>query len=226
MVGTLGTWFRAHGSHPEAVFVGDSLTAGEHASSRCRSYPALVGRELGADAGREVACRVTAVPGARVRDLAVLALPLASRVVVVEAGTNDWLGYRAPGPWSATAPDDFADAYRRLLDRVDDGRAVALLCLGIWAPTDGRETDGLRGTEYDAIIRAACELRGGCFVSLAPVYDDRRCRGPAGRATPFGVSDAVHPNDRGHAAIAELLMDALRGTRLSAAPAGITLATA
>ncbi len=203
-------WLNGREQHPDIAIVGDSLTVGEHASSPFRSYPRLVHAALSADANRRLSFRVTAVSGARVVDLAGRELPIARRVAIVEAGTNDWLGQRPAGPCPPTELDAFAAGYCQLLDRVDDGRAAALVCLGIWGPKGQRGRIGGRLAEYEAAISAACEVRGGVMVTLSPVYEEAAARGPAERRTPFGVSDEMHPNDQGHARIAELVIDAVR----------------
>lgn len=203
-------WLTGRARHPDIAIVGDSLTVGEHASSHSRSYPRLVHAALSADATRRLSCRVTAVSGARVVDLAGRELPIARRVAIVEAGTNDWLGQRPAGPGPPTELDEFAAGYCQLLDRVDDGRAAALVCLGIWGPARQRSRIGGRLAEYEAAISAACEVRGAVMVALSPVYEEAASRGPAGRRTRFGVSDETHPNDLGHARIAELVIDAVR----------------
>jgi lysophospholipase L1-like esterase len=203
-------WLRRRQRHPDIVVIGDSITAGYYASTRRRGYADVALDALALDAGDGLASRVTAVSGARVSDFLGRELPVASRVVVVEAGTNDWLGYQPDGPWRATSLDRFADGYRNLLDQVDDGRATAVVCLGIWGPPRGRSPVGARLEDYDAVISAACEAHGASFVQLSPVYDDPSSRGPARRPTPFGPSDKTHPNDRGHVRVAELVVATVR----------------
>ena len=97
--------------------------------------------------------------------------------------------------------------------RLTEAGAVPV-CLGIWGPADGgAEADGRAegGAElaaYDAAIAGACHSRGGAFVALSPVYETPGSRGPAGRRTPWGISDATHPNDLGHRMIADLVLAA------------------
>ncbi len=90
------------------------------------------------------------------------------------------------------------------------GPGAAGVCLGIWGPPEGRSDAGGVLAEYEAAIAAACRQRGGAFVPLAAVHADPAARGPAGRRTPFGLSDAAHPNDLGHRRIALLVLAAAR----------------
>jgi lysophospholipase L1-like esterase len=185
--------------------VGDSLTVGEHASQADRTYAARLARSL---PGSPLTVSVHAISGGRLDDLLRLPLAPGRRLVVVELGTNDWLGYLPRGPSRPTPPDRFAEAYGRLLDRVV-GPAAALVCLGVWAPARGRGEAGGVAADYDAVIADACLRRGGSFVSLSAVYEDATARGPAGRRTPFGMADTMHPNDTGHRRIAELVLEAV-----------------
>jgi lysophospholipase L1-like esterase len=150
---------------------------------------------------------VVGVPGARVADLADLRLAAAHRLLIVELGTNDWLGYVMEGPWSSTPLEQFSPRYERLLDRLL-APGAALVCLGIWGPRGGRSETGSVVDDYDAAIARECCLRGGRFFSLADLHDDDSLRGPAGRRTPFGISDEVHPNDRGHRRLAGIVLEA------------------
>ena len=132
---------------------------------------------------------------------------------VVELGSNDWLGYVPLGRWRPTPLERFSADYARLLDRLTEAGAVPV-CLGIWGPADGgAEVDGRAegGAElaaYDDAISDACQRRGGAFIALSPVYETPGSRGPAGRRTPWGISDTTHPNDLGHQMIADLVLAA------------------
>jgi lysophospholipase L1-like esterase len=201
------TRLRPRHRHPDVVIIGDSLTAGAHASDRRRAYPALTldALRLGAEGSRT--SRVIGLSGGRVADLAERRLAPARRLVVVEAGTNDWLGYVRSGGWSPTPLEQFGHSYGRLLDRML-GPEVVLICLGIWGPRAGQSEAGGAVEDYDAVIADECHRRGGRFLALAGIHDDASCRGPAGRSTPFGTSDEMHPNDHGHRRLAELVLAA------------------
>jgi lysophospholipase L1-like esterase len=203
----VSTWFPPRQRHPDVVVIGDSLTAGAHASDRRRAYPALTldALKLGAPGYRT--SRVVGLSGGRVADLMERRLAPAHRLVVVEVGTNDWLGYVREGEWSPTPLEQFGHGYGRLLDR-PLGPGAMLVCLGIWGPKAGQSEAGGVVDDYDAVIADECHRRGGTFVALADVHDDASCRGPAGRSTPFGTSDEMHPNDHGHRRLAELVLAA------------------
>jgi acyl-CoA thioesterase-1 len=133
-------------------------------------------------------------------------------VAIVEVGTNDWLGYGRRGASAPTPAMAFAQRYVELLSRVVPVTSAArLVCLGVWGAGDGSNRLALAPADYDEIIEAACAARGGRYVSLSSLYRDATCRGPAGVATPFGVSDDVHPNDRGHREIAAVVSAAVDG---------------
>jgi lysophospholipase L1-like esterase len=203
----------------DVLVVGDSLSVGEHASGRDRGCGARLLRALAGDPSGPSGCGIQAISGARVRDLLERRAPPARRLVVVELGTNDWLGYVPLGRWRQTPLVRFAADYARLLDRLTHAGALPV-CLGVWGPADrglepggraegdGRAEEGTGLAAYDAAIAAACHRRGGAFVALSPVYDTPGSRGPAGQRTPWGVSDATHPNDEGHRMIADLVLAA------------------
>jgi len=192
----------------DIVIVGDSLTAGEHASDRRRTYPALVIEALARAAGRAPSVRVVGLPGGRVADLLAQRPPPGRSMVVVECGTNDWIGYRPDAPWAATPIADFRDTYARLLELLVGAGEPLLICLGVWGGAAGRSEVGASLDDFDNVIASECAARGGRFAPLTAVHDDQTARGPAGRRTPFGVADDLHPNDRGHRHIAELVLDA------------------
>ena len=204
----------------EVLVVGDSLCVGEHASERDRGCGARVLRALGgdpsgppSDASGPRSSGIQAISGARLRDFLERRLPPARRLVVVELGSNDWLGYVPLGRWRPTPLERFSADYARLLDRLTEAGALPV-CLGIWGPADGgaeadgRAEGGVELAAYDGAISAACHRRGGAFVALSPVYETPGSRGPAGRRTPWGVSDTTHPNDLGHQMIADLVLAA------------------
>jgi lysophospholipase L1-like esterase len=194
----------------DIVIVGDSLSAGEFASDRPLTCSALILQGLSRAAEQAPSCRVVAVPGARVVDLLRRRPPAAHRVAVIEAGTNDWLGYRPVPPWRETPIAELRDAYARLLRHMTRDARPSLVCLGIWSPPESGDAGARRRREaYDDAIALECARFGGRFVGLTPIADDPSARGPEGRRTPFGVADAVHANDRGHALIATAVLAAL-----------------
>ncbi len=188
--------------------MGDSLTAGEHATDLDQTFVARI----------RVTCfspfmrvRVIGRPGARVSDLARRRISPARSIAIVEAGTNDWLGYVGTRPRRQTPLEEFRDGYRQVLHKMlSPHGSTRAICLGIWAPY---EPPGgiVSSLDYDEVIAAECLCADGVFVSLAEVFTDSACHGPAGRPTAFGVSDAAHPNDLGHARIASEVCAAILG---------------
>jgi hypothetical protein len=62
---------------------------------------------------------------------------------------------------------------------------------------------------YDGIIQRLASSYGAIYVSLESLSDTPGLSGPAGLPTFLGFSDAFHPNDAGHAAIATSVEDAI-----------------
>ncbi len=182
------------------VFVGDSLAAGRFADSQDGAFPQQVA------AAMRARLEVFAVPGATTAQLAAQAAPPSGDVVVVEAGTNDFL-YQTPRR-------RFADDYRALVAKVAAASPGArLVCLTMWIPKDaaGPPPAKIPASFYDATIRRACAA--GAVADIAPLFNARpRTRGPAGRPTFLGPGDAFHPNSAGHAAIARLIESRLRSS--------------
>jgi acyl-CoA thioesterase-1 len=193
----------------DIVFVGDSLTVGHGASSADAGFAARVVRST-LTPGERARAAIVGFPGSCVDDLLSVRLPRPRSLAIVELGTNDWLGYSRRGASAPTPAAAFRQRYFELLSRVVPVTSTArLVCLGVWGAGDGRNGLALARADYDEIIEAACAARGGCYVSLSSLYQDPSCRGPAGVATPFGVSDDVHPNDRGHQRIAAIVSKTL-----------------
>jgi acyl-CoA thioesterase-1 len=178
------------------VVVGDSLAAGRFADSQAEAFPQRVAAALRAR------LEVLGVVGATTAQLAAQALPGGGDVVVVEAGTNDFL--------DQTPRRRFADDYRALLAKVAAGSPGAkLVCLSIWIPKDAPAK--IRASFYNATIRRACAA--GAVADVSPLFDAQPpTRGPAGRPTFLGPGDAFHPNSTGHAAIARLIESRLRSS--------------
>ena len=130
-------------------------------------------------------------------------------LAVLEAGTNDWLGYTGTRACRQTPLAEFRDGYRQMLHKaLSPGGPARPICLGVWGPY---EPPGgmLSRLDYEEVIAAECLFADGVFISLGAVFNDPACRGPAGRPTVFGVSDPGHPNDLGHARIADKVSAAI-----------------
>jgi lysophospholipase L1-like esterase len=202
------------------VIVGDSLSVGEFASARHLTCTALVLEWAVTALGGSPSSQVVALSGGRAADLLRRRPPAARRLAIVQVGTNDWLGYRRSGPWEPTPLGEFRTTYARLLGRVAGLAGPVLLCLGVWAPP-GADADAAlsRSDLYDEAIRGVCAAAGGCFISLADIANDPVTHGPSGRRTPFGISDAGHPNDCGHDHLAAATIRAASALSHAARPA-------
>jgi lysophospholipase L1-like esterase len=181
-------------ARPPLVVVGDSLAAGRFADTQAEAFPQLLARAT------RSRLEVLGVTGATTAQLAAQPAPGGGKVVVLEAGTNDFL--------FQTPRRRFAEDYRALLDKVTAASPGAkLVCLTTWVPKDAADQPQAKipPSSYDAAIRSACSA--GAVANLSPLLD---ARGPAGRPTFLGPGDDFHPNSSGHAAIARLIESKLR----------------
>lgn len=179
------------------LFVGASLTEGWYASTKDRTYTALVASGLGG--GRRVQVRTLARPGATVEDVAQWDLDVPSDYVVLQVATNDFVRDVPVNVYEAT--------YSELLDRLRVASPKAdLVCLGAWLDPSSLNRLGVAAVDYDVATRTACGEAGGRYVDLSATYLDARNHGPLGRQTYHGPGDTYHPNDRGHEEIAALVL--------------------
>jgi len=191
------------------LFIGASLTEGWYASTKDRTYPALVASTLAL--GRRVQVLTLAHPGATAEDVAEWDLELPSDYVVLQVATNDFVKNVPVDVYDAS----YADVLHRL--RAASPRAD-LVCLGAWLDPSEVNRLGATAVDYDVATRTACNEVGGTYVDLSGTYMDFRNHGPAGRQTYHGPGDLYHPNDRGHAEIAALILatdDASAADRLA-----------
>src|SRR4051812_21506886 len=181
----------AREDHPSArlVVVGDSLASGRFADTQDEAFPQRVAAAIHARLD------LLAAPGVTSAELGARAVPGGGKVVVVEAGTNDFL--------FQTPRRRFADDYRALLAKVRAASPGAkLVCLTTWVPPD-LPPGKIPASFYDATIRRECAT--GAVAELSPISARPGMRGPEGRPTSVGPGDAFHPNSAGHAAIARLI---------------------
>jgi len=177
------------------VVVGDSLAFGRFAGTQAEAFPQRVAAAL------QARPEVLAAPGVTTAQIAAQDVPGGADVVVVEAGTNDFL-YQTPRR-------RFAADYRALLAKVTAASPNARrVCLTTWVPPDVPPAK-IPASFYDATIRRACT--GGAVADLSGISAQPGMRGPEGRSTAFGPGDAFHPNSAGHAAIARLIEARERG---------------
>jgi acyl-CoA thioesterase-1 len=185
-------------SSSRVMFIGDSLLFGLFASEKADTWSSLVESRLQTEtSGAELlpAPRKNLPPGTRTStssfDLS--RIPGDLGLAVVELGTNDVS--------ENVDLDVFATQYSAILDRIRETSPDSyLVCLSTWRPVPS----------YNTIISAACTSRvRASYVDIGRFYNEPSTRGPAGQSTPFGVSDDFHPNDTGHRAIADSIIEAL-----------------
>lgn len=174
------------------LFVGDSLTYGAFASDEAHSYRHLVEASLAAHSKIET----TFVGGSGKTSVDVIAAVGAQPYdfVILEIGTND----------ATNLPEDaFPGNYENLVAKVRQASPdAALMCLGSWQTA-------WRVSQTNPDILKSCEAHGGVFRTLGDLWLNEANRGPDKRQTAFGVGDNFHPNDSGHAAIAERILTAI-----------------
>jgi len=179
------------------LFVGASLTEGWYASTREHTYTALVANGLAG--GRRAQVRTLAHPGATAEDVAHWDLRILSDYVVLQVATNDFV--------KDVPLDVYAASYADILDQLRAASPKAdLVCLGAWLDPTTVNRLGVAAVDYDVATRTACGEKGGRYVDLSATYLDPLNHGPMGRQTYHGPGDLYHPNDRGHAEIADLVL--------------------
>jgi lysophospholipase L1-like esterase len=178
------------------VVVGDSLAAGRFADTPEQAFPQLLAT------AEHAQLELVAVPGFTAAQLATQAVPRDAQIVVVEAGTNDFL--------RQTPRRQFAADFRALLAKVTAASPGAkLACATMWIPFDGKGLPPAKvaPASYNATIRRACTA----VADITALFNAQPAtRGPEGRITFLGPSDDFHPNSTGHAAIARAIEAALR----------------
>jgi lysophospholipase L1-like esterase len=186
----------------QALLVGDSLTTGYYATTAGNCYGSLLQTWLSAHGYQAVTLSAF---GGRVVDMADAASldemrTAAPDLAVLELGTNDCSGWPSGVP---TIPADFEAAYRQIVEAIRQSKPGALVVMaGVWKQTSVRAA-------YDGIIQRLAADYGALYVSLESLSDTPALSGPAGLPTFLGISDAFHPNDDGHAAIAASVEDAI-----------------
>jgi acyl-CoA thioesterase I len=179
------------------LFVGASLTEGWYASTKDRTYTTLVAN--GIAGGRRIQVRTLAHPGATAEDVAHWDLRIQTDYVVLQVATNDFV--------KDVPVDVYAASYADVLEQLRAASPKAdLVCLGAWLDPTAVNRLGVAAVDYDVATRTACGEEGGRYVDLSATYLDPLNHGPMGRQTYHGPGDLYHPNDRGHAQIADLVL--------------------
>lgn len=180
------------------TYIGDSLAAGLYATTEQDTYRYLTTAALAGGGPFEEEGR--SLVGGTVEEALEGndQLPEQQHLYIIELGTNDIndVDFRT-----------FRAQYETLLNRVREASPDAeLVCLGTWRPP-------ARGAEHDLVIRQRCEAHGGAYRRLSDLEAEPAFKGPAGQDTFEGPSDTFHPNDAGHAAIVERILDSVEVRR-------------
>ncbi|HEY7982776.1 MAG TPA: SGNH/GDSL hydrolase family protein [Ktedonobacterales bacterium] len=185
---------------PRVDFLGDSLTWGLAATTPAQSFAALVTDGVkGARTGYDGEFGNTAQLGAQ--DLHEKPAPTGIDIFVIEWGTND-----------VQPPDVYQANYRFIVQTLRAANPSArIVCLRPWQdPNNGYQP------AYWHAIQAECGASPAVAVDLAPLYLDMSLHGPGGSDTYRGPRDWFHPNDAGHAAVAQAILAALAPPRTPA----------
>lgn len=184
----------SHADSTSILVAGDSLAGGYYASSAEKGF---VDRVADSIDGPVQVTKATRAHESLAVVSSVAEIPEDVDIAIVELGTND-VGIPTPEA-------EFREGYASLLDRVRETSPDAkLICIGTWTGW---------GWTQDETIRSECIARDGAYVHLRDLFDRDELHGPEGVETPVGTSDWFHPNNRGHAAIANRVSTALSELR-------------
>jgi lysophospholipase L1-like esterase len=172
------------------MLAGDSLGVGYYASTKAKSFKSIVAAQIGDVEFLEPTQR----PGKLSTVDRIVEVPMNLDLAIIELGTND-VGI-------PVELETFKATYSRLLAKIQrSSPGVKFMCASTWAKDS---------PSFDDAIKGMCDTVDGAFVDLRQVKAAPENRGPKGRNTEFGASDAFHPNDAGHKAIADAILKLIR----------------
>jgi lysophospholipase L1-like esterase len=175
------------------LFAGNGITGGFFASIQSNGFSQLVGASL-AKVGAVEEVRGPNAGGQMDNLGGFLEVPADLDLAVVQLGSTE------AGDRMDTAA--FSNAYSSALHSLKEkSQNIGIVCLSVWQST------GANAGAYDRIIQEQCQSVGGQFISVSLVFSNVENRGPEGLPTWAGTSDTFHPNDAGHLAIAELILE-------------------
>jgi lysophospholipase L1-like esterase len=176
----------------KVVFLGDDYAAGRGASSPAHGWTGAVAGALHLDASVVAEPGAGyATPGVRGGSYAALVggvVAAKPQVVLVSGGRND------VGAAPATLRAQTRALFARLKAELPDARLLAI------APWWGDSAHPPKLAKVDAAVRAGVEAAGGTYLDAPDPL----------RGHPSWMADAADPTDRGYAAIARAVTDALR----------------
>lgn len=189
------------GSRVTWVFTGDSITHGMRHTAGARNYVDHLHELIRGDADRVGDWVInTAVSGDRIPDLVKdwheRAVRWAPDVVSLMIGTNDC----AEGDGRPFfSPDQFADGLAGLITAIRELGAIPIVQTPPWLDVH-YAPERARFDEFVAQIRAVSDRHDVIVVDHAAAWHER-----FGAEPPLGLmSDQMHPNAAGHAAMAAL----------------------
>ncbi len=193
-------------------FLGDSITEGAGASKLENCYVEVMRRKYGLLDARNYGIGGTRLAKQRVPseepkfdlyfESRVAGMAADTDIVVVFGGTNDHGHGDAPlGVDTDRAPDTFIGAchslYKTLKEKFPDSKIVVLTPLH---RAEESRADGVKLEDYVNLIRKIAPQYGLCVLDL---YKTSAIRAHIPEVAAQLTVDGLHPNDEGHAILAE-----------------------
>jgi lysophospholipase L1-like esterase len=179
------------------LITGDSLAGAYFASTKEKGFTQLVNAELSRHGEVELV-QATQSGGTLSKVGGIVSVPSGLDLAIIELGTNDIA--------TKTSAEDFAKQYDSLLGKIKaESPNVQVLCVSVWSDTSAT-TAGM----YNKVVEERCATVGGKYVEISSLYNTTANRGPEGVPTWVGTSDAFHPNDVGHKAIADRILERIK----------------
>lgn len=179
------------------MFAGDTLTDGYFATSQGNGFSQRVGLSL-AQGGPVEEVRGPSVADRRLETLGGFPeVPANLDLAILQLGTLE----AGESMDTVAFSISYGVALRALKDRSPN---AGIACLSVWQST------GANAGAYDRIIQEQCQLAGGKFVNIASAFSNTSNHGPEGLPTWTGPADGFHPNDAGHEAIANVILELVK----------------
>lgn len=177
----------------QVLFSGDSVTHGFYATSRSKTWPALVAGKLGGS----VTVANTAIPGYTVTDGLKEPIPAGIDLAFVMYGNND-----IDKSTLAAYRRDYALLLAHI--RAKDPQAQ-IVCVSPWESA-AYTAHGSSAAQFAAAARQACTAAGGHFVDVMSLFTST-LNAQVGAPYAEGTApDNAHPSDAGHALIASTVL--------------------
>lgn len=120
-------------------------------------------------------------------------------LITVEFGSSDC------GPQNHVDPKIFETELNSLIDglTVKAGKGPIIVLVTTW-------NQGTMGDPFDQVITEVGDERHIPVVNVKPIWSKPTTKGPANLNTFNGLSNAFHPNDDGHAQIAQAIYEQIK----------------